>query len=153
MNITMLRLLRLGAGGWPPHQGDPAAQRRSIRNALATIRHARETEGGHVHIGLGGATVHYSRPGYGVRRLSGHSLTHCYTALGAMIAGVPWVDTRPVEDIAGLIGAPLIACGHPADPPPWRGFSHAPLDHVFAHHRRLGAHVGNWRMPDADGAP
>jgi uncharacterized protein YbjT (DUF2867 family) len=126
-----------------PHHGDRAAQRPSIRRALKTIRLARACDGGNVHIGHGGASVVYSTPGSGSCQLSGHSLAHCHTALAAMAAGVPWVDTRPVTDIGALIGAPIIACGMKADPPPWHGLSHAPLAKVFAYHRKFGAVTGN----------
>lgn len=142
MNVTIHRILNCGAKQWPPHEGDRAAQRCSIRRALETIRWARACDGGHVHIGRGGASVVYSKPGYGCCHLSGHSLAHCYIALAAMAAGVPWVDTRPVEDIGALIGGPMIACGAAADPAPWGGFSRAPRAAVFAWLRHHGALTG-----------
>jgi hypothetical protein len=100
--------------------------------------------------GRGGASVVYTRPGYGCCHLSGYTLAHCFTALAAVAAGVPWVDTRPVTDIGALIGAPMIACGMKADPPPWHGLSHAPLAKVFAYHRKFGAVTGNETEPLAE---
>jgi len=143
MNVAIYRILHLGARGWPLHAGDRPSQRGSIRAALLTIRRTKASVGGHVHIGEGGASVHYTHAGYGACRLSGYSLSHCYTALAAMVAGVPWVDTRPVRDVGALLRAPMVAVGQPPDPAPWHGFSHAPLEAVFRHYAAAGAHVGN----------
>lgn len=145
MNVAIYRILNLGAKDWPPHAGDRAAQRASIRSALKTVRLALATEGGHVSIGHGGASVHYAHEPGAAATLSGYSLTHCYTALAAMVAGAPWVDTRPVADVGRLIRAPMIACGRAADPRPWHGLSFAPRAHVFETLRRLGAHLGEGR--------
>jgi hypothetical protein len=150
MNVTIYRILTLGAKDWPPHAGDRAAQRRAIRDALRTIRWARACGGGHVHIGTYGVSVTYTRAGYGACTLSGYGLRHCYTALAAMVAGVPWVDTRSVTDVRALLGAPMIACGASADPAPWHGLSHAPLAKVFAYYRRHGAITGNESEPLAE---
>jgi hypothetical protein len=151
MNATIYRILRLGAKNWPPHEGDRAAQRASIRRAIKTIRMALTCEGGHVHIGAYGVSVHYaakprgadSKASYTCGTLSGYSLQHCYTALAAMVAGAPWVDTRPVKSVGALLRAPLIACGLQAEPPPWHGLSHAPCPAVFAYYRAIGAITGN----------
>jgi hypothetical protein len=143
MNVVIYRILNLGAKDWPPHAHDRGAQRASIRSALRTIRHAKATVGGHVHIGRGGASVHYTHAGYGACSLAGYSLRHCSTALAAMVTGVPWVDTRPVRDVGVIMGAPMIAIGQPVDPQPWHGFSYAPLEAVFRHYAAAGAHVGN----------
>ncbi|SEA87349.1 hypothetical protein [Rubrimonas cliftonensis] len=152
MNVAIYRILNLGAKDWPPHAGDRAAQRASIQSALKTIRMALSCEGGHVHIGNYGVSVHYSsrprgddRTSYTCGTLSGYSLRHCHTALAAMVAGAPWVDTRPVTDLGGLMRAPMIACGRAAEPGPWHALSFAPRAYVFETLRRLGAHVGEGR--------
>jgi hypothetical protein len=143
MNVAIYRILHLGAAGWPQHAGDRAGQRASIRSGLLTIRRAKASEGGYVHIGESGASVHYTHPGYGACSLAGYSLTHCHVALAAMVAGVPWVDTRPVRDIGALLRAPMVALARAPDPEPWHGLSHAPLREVFRHYAAAGAHVGN----------
>ncbi len=38
MNVAIYRILHLGAATWPPHAGDLAAQRASIRSGLLTRR-------------------------------------------------------------------------------------------------------------------
>jgi hypothetical protein len=148
--IAILRILNLGAKDWPPHADDRAAQRQSIRFALLTIRRALGCEGGHVHIGAYGVSVVYTHEGYGACSLSGYGLRHCHTALAAMVAGVPWVDTRPVRDVGALLGAPLVACGAHADPPPWGALSRAPLRAVFAYYRTVGADGRRARPARAD---
>jgi hypothetical protein len=150
MDITIYRILNLGAKDWPPHADDRRAQQCSIRNALHTLRLARACEGGHVHIGAYGVSVIYTHPGYGGCRLSGYGLRHCSTALAAMVAGVPWVDTRPVTDLGALLRAPMVACGWPADRPPWHGMSYAPRAAVFAYYRRHGAITGAEPKPLAE---
>jgi hypothetical protein len=150
MNVTIYRILDLGAKDWPPHAGDRAAQRRVIRDALQTLRWALACEGGHVHIGAYGVSVTYTRPGYGGCRLSGYGLRHCFSALAAMAAGLPWVDTCQVRDVGALLRAPMVACGSRADTPPWRALSYAPLNAVFAYYRKYGAITGNESEPLAE---
>jgi len=147
MNVTIYRILNLGAKAWPPHAQDRVAQRRAILSDLLTIRRARASVGGHVHIGQRGASVRYTHAGYGACSLSGYSLAHCSAALAAMVAGVPWVGTRPVRDIGALLRAPMVALAHAPDPAPWHGFSYAPLEAVFRHYAACGAHVGNIALP------
>lgn len=143
MDVTLYRILDLHARAWPSHQGDRPAQRQAIRRALETLRWTKASAGGHVHIGAFGTSIHYTRAGYGDCTLSGYGLAHCGTALAAMAAGVPWVDTRDVEDVGALIAAPLVALSRPADPEPWGPLSYAPLAAVFARLAAAGARTGN----------
>jgi hypothetical protein len=87
------------------------------------IARALATQGGHLFIGRGGFSLHYEN-GW----LSGYD---CETVKAAAIAaGLPVIDSRKVDlgKVADLaIRGPMIAVGRPADPPPWKALSCAPL--------------------------
>jgi hypothetical protein len=142
MNVAIYRMLDLEARRWLKHPRSRDLQRRSIRATLEIVRAVRGTPGGHVVIAGGGATVSYTRPGYGECRLHGYGLATCAAALAAMASGVPWVDLRRV-DVGVLLRAPLIAVGREPDPAPWGPIDHAPLAHVFRLYRDHGGIVGN----------
>jgi hypothetical protein len=82
------------------------------------IESARQTQGGHLHIGRGGFTLHF-----GSSRLSGYDCER--TKSRCVTAGLPVIDSRPVsfEVVAKLaVSGPMIAVNAAADPRPW----HAP---------------------------
>ena len=61
-------------------------------------------------------------------------------------AGLPVIDSRNLDfdtvwDLAWR--SPMIAVGEPTSPEPWGGFSFAPLAHVAALYRAVGAEVIN----------
>jgi hypothetical protein len=88
-----------------------------------TIAKALATDGGHLFIGRGGFSLHYET-GW----LSGYDCEPVKAA--AIAAGLPVIDSRMVDfgKVADLaIRGPMIAIGKPADPPPWRALSYAPL--------------------------
>lgn len=142
MNITILEILNRDAKAWPAHDGDRPAQRRSIRAALATIRQAVASPGGHVWIAPHGVSVHYTREGYGHCSLQSYTLPTSGTALAAMAAGVPWIDTRDVDNTMAIINAPMIAVDGRIDPEPWSWISCVPREAVFKRLRAIGARTG-----------
>lgn len=103
------------------------------------IAKALATEGGHLFVGRGGASLHYEN-GW----LSGYDCEPVKAAASA--AGLPVIDSRKVEfgKVAELaIRGPMIAVGRPADPPPWGALSYAPLIAVAEAYARAGAEVLN----------
>lgn len=110
-----------------------------------TIAKALATEGGHLFIGRGGFSLHYEA-GW----LSGYDCEPVKAA--AIAAGLPVIDSRMVDfgKVAELaVRGPIIAVGKPADPPPWRALSYAPLAAVAEAYARAGADVRN--MPGCGG--
>lgn len=64
---------------------------------------------------------------------------------------LPVIDNRnvPYGALARIvISGPMIAVGRPADPPPWRALSYAPLAVVAAACRAVGADIRN--IPDRE---
>ena len=118
---------------------DPDRYDDDIARTLATPR-------GQLHIGRGGFTLHYEncrRSGYdcdGIKR-------------AAIAAGLPVIDSReaPYDTVARLVvRGPMIAVNTEPAPPPWHGFSYAPLVVVAEAYRRAGADVHN--VPELDEA-
>jgi hypothetical protein len=77
-------------------------------------------------------------------RLSGYDCE--IIKMAAIAAGLPVIDSRPAP--FGLVArlavrGPMIAVNRPPDPPPWHGFSFAPLAVVASAYRRAGAEVFN----------
>ncbi|MGJ0395524.1 MAG: hypothetical protein ACR65U_04775 [Methylocystis sp.] len=110
-----------------------------------TIAKGLATEGGHLFIRRGGFSLHYET-GW----LSGYDCEPVKAA--AIAAGLPVIDSRMVDfgKVADLaIRGPMIAIGKPADPPPWRALSYAPLAAVAEAYARAGAEVRN--VPRCDG--
>ena len=103
------------------------------------IARAIATPGGHLSIGRGGFTLHYENA-----RLEGYD---CETIKRAAIAaGLPVIDSRcvPFALVAKLaVKGPMVAVNSPPSPPPWHGFSCAPLAAVAAAYRAAGAEVFN----------
>ena len=107
------------------------------------IESARQTQGGHLHIGRGGFTLHF-----GSSRLSGYDCERIKSR--CVTAGLPVIDSRPVsfEVVAKLaVSGPMIAVNAAADQRPWHAFAYAPLGAVAAAYRRAGAEVFN--VPEA----
>ena len=104
------------------------------------------TEGGHLSIGRGGATLHFERG-----RLSGCAEDAIKTA--AIAAGLPVIDSRnvPFDEVWALaVRGPMIAVGEPPGSPPYHALSYAPLAFVAQAYRAAGAEVFNL-PPSADG--
>lgn len=96
------------------------------------------TAGGHLAIGHGGFTLHFSRGAW----LSGHDADAAKRACAA--AGLPVIDSRcvPIEHVAELaISGPMVAVGHPPCPEPYYTLSYAPLTLIGERYRATGAPV------------
>jgi hypothetical protein len=103
------------------------------------IARALATEGGHLSIGRGGATIHFER-GW----LSG--CREDVVLAAAIAAGLPVIDSRsiPFDEIWELaVRGPMIAVGEPPSPPPYHALSYAPLAVVAEAYRAAGAAVYN----------
>ena len=103
------------------------------------IARALATEGGHLSIGRGGATLYFER-GW---------LSGCHEErikAEAIAAGLPVIDSRAVPfdlvwDLA--VRGPMVAVGEPPSPPPYHAFAYAPLAVVLEAYRAAGAEVFN----------
>jgi hypothetical protein len=105
----------------------------------AYIARALATEGGHLSIGRGGATLHFERS-----RLSG--CAEDVVKAAAIAAGLPVIDSRnvPFETAWALaVRGPMIAVGEAPSSPPYHALSYAPLAFVAEAHRAAGAEVFN----------
>lgn len=103
------------------------------------IESAKQTAGGHLHIGRGGFTLHF-----GSSRLSGYDCERIKTL--CVTAGLPVIDSRqaPIDLVAKLaVTGPMIAVNTEADPHPWHAFAYAPLGAVAAAYRHAGAELFN----------
>ena len=104
------------------------------------IARALATEGGHLAIGRGGATLYF---GHGAS-LSSHDIEPIKDA--CIAAGLPVIDSRTVDFgvVARLaINGPLVAVGVQPDIPPYHAFAHAPLALVAESYGAAGAVVWN----------
>ena len=109
------------------------------------IAKALATEGGHLLIGQGGATLCHAN-GW----LSSCSVEQIKAE--AIAAGLLVIDGRalPFERVWALaVRGPLVAVGVPPSPPPYHALSYAPLAVVAAAYRAAGAAVFNMPPPDA----
>lgn len=116
----------------------------------AYIRLALATEGGHLSVGLGGATIHYRD---GESRCSVSGIDPERAKAEALAAGLPVVDTLPVpyETVFDLaVYGPMPAVGEPPSPKPWGMFSSIPLAEWAEPYRRAGAFVANLPSPAAE---
>ena len=103
------------------------------------IARALATQGGHLSIGRGGATLYFER-GW---------LSGCHEErikAEAIAAGLPVIDSRSVPfdlvwDLA--VRGPMVAIGQPPSPPPYHAFAYAPLAVVLEAYRAAGAEVFN----------
>ena len=103
------------------------------------IARALVTEGGHLSIGRGGATLYFER-GW---------LSGCHEErikAEAIVAGLPVIDSRSVPfdrvwDLA--VRGPMVAVGEPPSSPPYHAFAYAPLEVVLDAYRAAGAEVFN----------
>ncbi len=108
------------------------------------INRAIKTQGGHLHIGRGGFTLHFGRS-----RLSGYGSDPIKAM--AIDAGLPVIDSTlaPIDLVAKLVvRGPMIALDCEPDHRPWHAYAYAPLVVVAAAYRRIGAEVFN--VPDVD---
>jgi hypothetical protein len=104
------------------------------------IAEALATEGGHLSVGRGGATLFFG-PG---ASLSSYDVEMIKDA--CIRAGLPVIDTRLVDFgvVARIaINGPLVAVGEPSDPPPYHAHSRAPLAYVAESYLAAGALVWN----------
>ncbi len=103
------------------------------------IARALATEGGHLSIGRGGATLYFER-GW---------LSGCHEErikAEAIAAGLPVIDNRSVafDRVWGLaVRGPMVAVGEPPSSPPYHAFAYAPLAVVLEAYRAAGADVFN----------
>ena len=103
------------------------------------IARALATEGGHLSIGRGGATLYFER-GW---------LSGCHEErikAEAIAAGLPVIDSRlvPFDRVWELaVRGPMVAVGQPPSPPPYHAFAYAPLAVVLEAYRVAGAEVFN----------
>ena len=104
------------------------------------ITRALATEGGHLVIGRGGATLFFgpsaSLSTYDVEMIKEECIK----------AGLPVIDSSLVDFgvVARIaINGPLVAVGEPSDPPPYHAFSRAPLAYVAESYLAAGAMVWN----------
>lgn len=121
----------------------------SCREYAEYINKALATEGGHLAIGRGGATLYYER-GW----LSGCHPEQVKAA--AITAGLPVIDSRnvPFEVVWEFaVRGPMIAVGEPPSPPPHDALSYAPLTVVAEAYRAAGAEVFNVPAASASAAP
>ena len=103
------------------------------------IARALATEGGHLSIGRGGATLYFERgwlSGCHEERLKAE----------AIAAGLPVIDSRSVPfdrmwDLA--VRGPMVAVGEPPSSPPYHALAYAPLAVVLEAYRAAGAEVFN----------
>ena len=103
------------------------------------IARALATEGGHLALGRGGATLYFESS----------TLSGCreeQIKAEAIAAGLPVIDSRQVPfklvwDLA--VGGPTVAVGKLPCQPPYHAFSFAPLSVVAAAYRAAGAEVFN----------
>jgi hypothetical protein len=114
---------------------------RTAKSDYATyITRALATEGGHLAVGRGGATLYFS-PGVS---LSSYDIEPIKDA--CIAAGLPVIDSSMVDFgvVAWLaINGPMVAVGVPPDTPPYHAFSRAPLAVVAEAYRVAGAMVWN----------
>ena len=103
------------------------------------IARAIATEGGHLSIGRGGATLYFER-GW---------LSGCHEErikAEAIVAGLPVIDSRsvPFDRVRDLaVRGPMVAFGEPPSPPPYHAFNYAPLAVVLEAYPAAGAEVFN----------
>jgi hypothetical protein len=124
----------------PPASRHGDSIMRSTPDYSADIDAALATQGGHLSIGRGGFTLHYSDgamlAGYGCEAIKAQCIA----------AGLPVIDSRCVAfdvvahlTLAGL----LVAVGREPEPAPWHGLSYVPLRVVAARYAAAGAEVSN----------
>jgi hypothetical protein len=99
------------------------------------ITRALATEGGHLSIGRGGATLYFER-GW----LSGCHEERIKSE--AIAADLPVIDSRSVPSDLAVHGH-MVAIGEPPSPLPYHAFAYAPLAVVLEAYRAAGAEVFN----------
>ncbi|WP_234729638.1 hypothetical protein [Acidocella facilis] len=98
------------------------------------------TEGGHLAVGRGGATLFFG-PGASVSSYDIEPIKN-----ECVKAGLPVIDTRLVDfgTVARIaINGPFVAVGQPPDRPPYHALSRAPLAYVAESYVAAGAMVWN----------
>ena len=112
----------------------------------AYIEQAKQTAGGHLHVGRGGFSLHF-----GSSTLSGYDCDQIKSL--CIAAGLPVIDSRPapIDVVAKLVvSGPMIAVNSDPDPHPWHALAYAPLGAVAAAYRRAGAEVFNVSESSSD---
>ena len=104
------------------------------------IARALVTEGAHLAVGRGGATLHFGEGAY-------FSTCDAEPLKNACIkAGLPVIDSRNVafEVVVNLaLNGPMVAVGRKPCDPPYHPLSYAPLEFVAESYRQAGAMVWN----------
>lgn len=123
-------------------------QQQSLTDYSADIAVALATPGGHLSIGRGGFTLHYSNgsmlTGYACEALK----TQC------IASGLPVIDSRCVafDVVVQLtLGCPLVAVGREPEPAPWHGLAYATLHAVAIRYAAVGAEI--WNIPGVETIP
>ena len=104
------------------------------------IAKALATEGGHLAVGRGGATLFFG-PGASLSSYDIEPIKNECIKLGLPVIDSRLVDFGVVARIA--INGPLVAVGEPPDEPPYRALSRAPLAIVAESYLAAGAMVWN----------
>lgn len=115
-------------------------QQQSLTDYSADIAAALATPGGHLSIGRGGFTLHYSNGA----TLTGYACEAIKTQ--CIASGLPVIDSRCVafDVVVQLtLGGPLVAVGREPEPAPWHGFAYAPLHTVAIRYAAAGAEIWN----------
>lgn len=115
-------------------------QQQFLTDYSADIAAALATPGGHLSIGRGGFSLHYSNGSM----LSGYV---CEAIKAQCIAaGLPVIDSRCIafDVVVQLtLGGPLVAVGREPGPGPWHGLAYAPLHAVAIRYAAAGAEIRN----------
>ncbi len=85
------------------------------------------TEGGHLGVGRGGATLFYA-PGASISSCDIEPIKNACIKAGLLVIDSRLVDFGKVAQI--MINGPFVAVGQPPDPPPYHALSRAPLAYV-----------------------
>ena len=103
------------------------------------IARALATQGGHLSIGRGGATLYFEHgwlSGCHEERIKAEAI-----AVGLLVIDSRSVPFDRVLDLA--VRGPMVAVGEPPSPPPYHAFAYAPLTVVVEGYRAAGAEVFN----------
>lgn len=101
---------------------------------------ALSTEGGHLAVGRGGATLFFA-PGASISSCDIEAIKE-----DCIRAGLPVIDTRLVDFgiVARIaVSGPMVAVGQEPDEPPYHALSRAPLAFVAEAYIAVGAMVWN----------
>lgn len=148
MNAWLYRELNAEAKAWPYYRHDRALQRRSIREALRTVRDALATKDAYVGVGKGDTSLHYQRQPDGPNLRYG-TCTHSGFG-GRMVRvyqrlGLPVIDMRDADWdklAAVVIRGPMVAVGTQAVDE-GHALEYRPLREIAAAYAAAGCAVYN----------